>query len=178
LLYKLITQHMLSSVCYKIFLVSLIVAVSVSGCQPAASPKEQLATVADSITLITTGTTLEPRFKEMDSVSVLFYNDPFGADSDRYTRYYKTFTSNSDSLIDLLQANMAEPFTEDSLRNCRSEGKMYCFGKGKVIQTVYFNTKQDGCIQLYFIHTARYYYFKPLPALVTQLAKVKTLAKE
>jgi hypothetical protein len=150
-----------------------------ANCNPATAPKQPLAeTSADSITLITTGITLEPRFKEIDSVAVLFYNDPFGDDAERYTRYYKTFTSNSDSLIGLLQQNMAEPFTEDSLRNCRSEGKMYCFTKGKVVQTVYFSMQANGCNHLYFINTARYYYFIPMPALVAQLAKVKTVARE
>ncbi len=150
-----------------------------ANCQSATEPTQPSEeATTDTITLITTGTTLEPRFLEMDSIAVLFYNDPFGGDAERYTRYYKTFTSNTDSIIGLLQANMAMPFTEDSLRNCRSEGKMFCFTKGKVIQTVYFNTKQDGCYQMYFINTARYYYFKPMPALVAQLAKVKTLARE
>jgi hypothetical protein len=161
--------------------VFFVIAISflLANCQSATAPTQPTAEVpTDSITLITTGTTLEPGFLEMDSIAVLFYHDPFGKDAERYTRYYKTFTSNADSIIGLLQANMAQPFTEDSLRNCRSEGKMYCFSKGKVIQTVYFNTKQEGCYQLYFINTARYYYFKPMPALVAQLAKIKTKAKE
>jgi hypothetical protein len=158
---------------------AIAIVLLLENCNPAAEPKQpSLEATADTITLITTGTTLEPRFLEMDSVAVLFYNDPFGEDAERYTRYYKTFTSNNDSIIDLLKANMAETFTEDSLRNCRSEGKMYCFSKGKVIQTVYFNTRQNGCLQLYFINTARYYYFRPMPALVEQLAKVKSMAKE
>jgi len=162
----------------KVF-VAIALVFLLANCNPATAPKQPSEeATADTITLITTGTTLEPRFLIMDSIAVLFYNDPFGGDAERYTRYYKTFLSNSDSIIGFLQANMALPFTEDSLRSCRSEGKVFCFSKGKVIQTVYFNKKKEGCYQLYFINTGRYFYFKPMPALVAQLAKVKTMAKE
>ncbi|HSC54852.1 MAG TPA: hypothetical protein VLC98_14565 [Phnomibacter sp.] len=132
----------------------------------------------DSIDLITTGTKLVPAFAQMDSIAILFYKDPFGADEERYTRYYTLFTSHTDSVIGRVQQNMDLPFTEDSLRNCRSEGKMYCFSKGKVVQTVYFNTLQQNCTQLYFIHEGRYYYFKPLQSLILQLASLKKQARE
>lgn len=81
---------------------------------------------ADSITLITSGIDLAPALAETDSVAILFYKDPFGGEADRYTRYYTQFNTTTDSVIQLLKTNLAETYREDTLRQCRSEGKIFC----------------------------------------------------
>lgn len=133
---------------------------------------------AEEIKLITTGIDLAPALAETDSVVILFYKDPFGGEADRYTRYYTQFNSTTDSVIGLLKTNLAETFREDTLRKCRSEGKIFCFAKGKPVQTVYFTHQNEACYHLYFIHTGRYYYLPFLPALEDRLRQLKTLAKE
>lgn len=140
-------------------------------------PATSTVTAKDSTVLITTGLALEPDLAEADSISVLFYKRPFTDDKEQYTRFYTSYQSGSDTVIALLRANMAQPFTEDSLRDCRSEGKMFVFSKGKVAQTIYFTTQSAQCTHLYFINTGRYYYFPYQEALQKRLQVLKKLAK-
>lgn len=138
------------------------------------------ATTAESaapLPLITTGVALEPDLADADSIAVLFYTNPFTADKEQYTRFYTSYTTGSDTVLALLKQNMAQPFTEDSLRDCRSEGKMFVYNNGKVAQTIYFTTQSAQCTHLYFINTGRYYYFPFQAALQQRLAVLKALAK-
>jgi hypothetical protein len=116
---------------------------------------------ADSITLITKGTQLVPALKQMDSIRVMFYLDPFGPDAERYTRYYTEYLAAAgDSLLPMVARAMDQAFVpSDTVRNCRSEGKMYGYKNGKVAQVLYFTHQNEACTHVYFIHEARFYYF-------------------
>jgi len=140
-------------------------------------PTNAGTTAKDSTVLITTGITLEPGLATADSISILFYKHPFTDDKEQYTRFYTSFQTTTDTVLALLKENMTLPFTEDSLRDCRSEGKMFVFSKGKVAQTIYFTTQSAQCTHLYFINTGRYYYFPFQAALQQRLAVLKALAK-
>ena len=158
---------------------SLVLLLAMLGCrQPGEEQAQTGRPVADSVKLILTGTDLTPELLQADSLLVLFYKNPFGDDPDRYTRYYRQYGTRSDKLIGLLKANLGQPFREDTLRYCRSEGKIYVFASGKPVQTVYFTAQGEGCHHLYFIHTGRYYYFAPDSALEARLQQVKPLAAE
>lgn len=133
---------------------------------------------ADSIKLITSGIDLAPLLAETDSLAILFYKDPFGGEADRYTRYYTQFNTTTDSVIGLLKANLADTYREDTLRKCRSEGKVFCFVKGRPVQTIYFTHQSEACYHLYFIHTGRYYYFPFHTSLESRLRQLKKMAVE
>lgn len=148
---------------------------SLQACEPAAN--NTAATKEDSIVLITTGLALEPGLAEADSVNILFYTNPFTAEKERYTRFYTSYQTAADTVLPLLKANLAQPFVEDTLRDCRSEGKMFVYRKGKVAQTIYFTTQSPACTHLYFINTGRYYYFPFQKALQQRLKVLKTLAR-
>lgn len=154
----------------------LLIVCSLVACQ-SNQPTNAATTAKDSTVLITTGITLEPGLATADSISILFYKHPFTDDKEQYTRFYTSYTTGSDTVLALLKQNMAQPFTEDSLRDCRSEGKMFVYNNGKVAQTIYFTTQAPQCTHLYFINTGRYYYFPFQAALQQRLAVLKALAK-
>lgn len=140
--------------------------------------KQRAADNPESVKLITTGVDLVPALAKVDSLAVLYYTDPFGGEAERYTRFYTQYDTKSDSLLALLKSNLSKPFTEDSLRKCRSEGKIFCFSGGKPVQVIYFTHQNENCHHLYFIHTARYYYFKPDEAFEKLLFQSKAFARE
>jgi hypothetical protein len=140
--------------------------------------ESQTVVNADSVKLITSGMDLAPALAETDSVAILFYKDPFGGEADRYTRYYTQFNTTTDSVIGLLKANFADTYREDTLRKCRSEGKVFCFVKGKPVQTLYFTHQSEACYHVYFIHTGRYYYLPFQKQLESRLRQLKKLAVE
>lgn len=154
----------------------LLVACMLFACQ-SNQPTNVAKTAKDSTVLITTGLGLEPDLATADSISILFYKHPFTDDKEQYTRFYTSYQTTTDTLLALLKENMSQPFTEDSLRDCRSEGKMYVFSKGQVAQTIYFTTQSPQCTHLYFINTGRYYYFPFQAALQQRLTALKALAK-
>lgn len=149
------------------------------GCgNPQTGERSSSAVNADSVMLITTGIDLAPALAETDSVAILFYKDPFGGEPDRYTRYYTQFNTATDSVIRVLKTNLAATYREDTLRQCRSEGKIFCFVKGKPVQTIYFTHQSEACFHLYFIHTGRYYYLPFDKSLETRLRQLKQEAWE
>jgi hypothetical protein len=155
----------------------LVIMLAAAGCMDTAPDQNtNLSLNSDSVRLITTGIDLTPSLAAVDSIAILFYKDPFGGEADRYTRYYTQYNATSDSVIHWLKANMAEPFKEDTLRQCRSEGKIFCFVNGKPVQTVYFTHQSETCDHLYLIHTGRYYYLPFNQQLESRLKQLKTLA--
>lgn len=163
----------------RLFLLTFFSSLLLLGCgNPPTGDQNSAAVHADSVKLITTGIDLSPALAETDSVAILFYKDPFGGEPDRYTRYYTQFNSTTDSVIRLLKANLVETYREDTLRQCRSEGKIFCFVKGKPVQTIYFTHQSEACYHLYFIHTGRYYYFPFHAQLEERLRQLKKMAVE
>ncbi len=103
---------------------------------------------------------LDWQINKIDSLQVLYYDDPNG-DSLRYSRFYR-FTSLSDSTaINQLIKNLQQPFeTLPGKRDCRSDGKIYAYKKDEVVKTIYFNTTNSKCYYLYFIKDGAFIYFK------------------
>lgn len=142
--------------------------------------KDQLSPQTDSISLITTGTQLLPALQSLDSIRAMFYLDPFGADAERYTRYYTEYLAgSSDTLLPMITNAINQSFlVSDTLRDCRSEGKMYLYRSGKVAQVLYFSQQNENCIHLYMIHEARYYYFPLSPELYNKLTALEALVQK
>lgn len=123
---------------------------------------------------------LDERLNDADSLVVVFYKDPYGEDSLRYTRYYIQASTTATSAIDTLHQQLTQQFTrQEKRRNCRGEGKIWCFAKGKVFQTLYFSTRCDNnCCYLYLIKDGNFYYSPVQQSLVVWLLSVKKLATE
>src|SRR5687768_13287023 len=96
------------------------------------------------------GFNLDARLQSADSLVVVFYNDPYGPDSLRYTRFYKQVSLTDTQHIAALKEQVVNQFEGPvERRNCRSEGKIWCFNEGKIFQTLYFATRCDACCFVY-----------------------------
>lgn len=101
---------------------------------------------------------IETTLVAADSLQILYYDDPEG-DSLRYSRFFH-YTISTDSLtINTMKEEFRQsPEIRNALRNCRAEGKIYLYGKGKELKTVYFSTKPGACGFLYIIKNGNFYY--------------------
>lgn len=135
--------------------------------------------------------------READSVQVLFFTDPYGKDSLRYTRFFKHFNTSDTSVVKPLLNNLDRMFIlRNEVMPCRSEGKLFFFMGDQELKTVYFNTQSlvnvptkskpnsttkstsstnsisqssdSDCAYMYFIKDGAFYYF-PIQAATTEL---------
>lgn len=135
--------------------------------------------------------------READSVQVLFFTDPYGKDSLRYTRFFKHFNTSDTSIVKPLLNNLDRMFIlRNEVMPCRSEGKLFFFKGEQELKTVYFNTQSlvnvptnfkpnsttpstsstnsksqssdRDCAYMYFIKDGAFYYF-PIQAATTEL---------
>ena len=82
---------------------------------------------------------IDERLKEADSLVVVFYKDPYGTDSVRYTRFYTQISVVDASSLELLRQQLAEKvIKEEQYRKCRGEGKIWCFSNGKDLSNIIF----------------------------------------
>lgn len=111
------------------------------------------------ISQVEKGLELEPKIKQADSLQILYYDNPDG-DSVRYSRFYHYITSTDSSLVSSVVANLNQPFQQlNEIKKCRSEGKIYMYGKNEPLKTIYFSTRCDSCCYLYFIKDGKFIYF-------------------
>lgn len=153
-----------------------IVLVSVLSCnQPVKQNKEE----TNSFLTAVNGIQLDPRLSHADSLVFVFYKDPYGQDSLRYTRYYTQYATTDSNNISPLLHNLEQPFTKmEKVKNCRSEGKVWCYTKGAIFQTVYFSTRCNECCFIYLIRDG-FFFYMPLDKLLSdQLGELKRLSKE
>ncbi|MFZ4059209.1 MAG: hypothetical protein ACOYKE_13790 [Ferruginibacter sp.] len=121
------------------------------------TPIENPSTLKSS----TTGLQLDSMLLSMDSIVLVHFTDPYGPDSLRYTRFYTQVSIVDSFTIRLLQQSLNTAYTrEDQKRNCRIEGKIWCFSKGKIFQTIYFSSgKESQCRFMYWIKDGSFYFF-------------------
>jgi hypothetical protein len=145
---------------------------SVDGPQPGVATESSAGAVKTNTGLDIAG------LHQADSVQILFFTDPFGKDSLRYTRFYKHYNTSEDSTVQPLLKNLDQLFLlRTEVMKCRSEGKIFFFNGTQELKTVYFNTQANGdCAYLYFIKDGGFYYFQVQPATAALLRKLKPLA--
>ncbi len=120
---------------------------------------------------------IDDRLKQADSLVVVFYNDPYGEDSLRYTRYYKQLSLIETGAMEILQKQLSAQFNMQEKRNaCRGEGKIWCFTKGKIFQTLYFSTRCEDCCYLYLIKDVNFYYTRINTSFIEWLESIKSSA--
>lgn len=117
---------------------------------------------------------VDTRLKDIDSAVLVFYKDPYGEDSTRYTRYYTQASIRDPLRIPALDEQLNEPSIKEDKRNCRGEGKIWCYSKGKILQTIYFSTRCTDCCFLYLIRDGNFYYSKITPSFTNWLKDQKS----
>lgn len=134
---------------------------------------------ANSFLRATNGIELDARLNTADSLVFVFYKNPFTSDSLRYTRYYTQYATTDTTNISLLLQNLKAPFTKlEKVKNCRSEGKVWCYAKGRIFQTIYFSTRCDNCCFIYIIRDGFFFYMNLDKSLTNRLTELKLLSKE
>lgn len=123
-----------------------------------------------------------------DSVQILFFTDPYGKDSLRYTRFFKHYNSGDTTILNPLLQNLDKLFVlRNEVMNCRSEGKMFFFKGEQELKTVYFNTggnakagasNNENCRFLYFIKDGGFYYVPVNAEIAAMLNKLKPMSKK
>lgn len=123
-----------------------------------------------------TGFQLDERLAAADSLVIVFYDDPYSEDSLRYTRFYKQVSLFGKEAVSPLMPQLNMTFNKEEKRACRTEGKIWCFTKGKVFQTLYFSTKCEDCCFVYMIRDGNLYYSKITADFMAWLAGWKPQA--
>lgn len=115
---------------------------------------------------------------QADSVQILFFTDPFGKDSIRYTRFFKHYNTSAADVVKPILKNLDQLFIlRTEVMKCRSEGKIFLFKGTQELKTVYFNTQANGdCAYMYFIKDGGFYYFQVQPETAALLRKIKPQA--
>jgi hypothetical protein len=115
---------------------------------------------------------------QADSVQILFFTDPFGKDSLRYTRFFKHYNTSAADVVQPILKNLDQLFLlRTEVIKCRSEGKIFFFKGTQELKTVYFNTQANGdCAYMYFIKDGGFYYFQVQPETAALLRKIKPQA--
>lgn len=115
---------------------------------------------------------------QADSVQILFFTDPFGKDSLRYTRFFKHYNTSAAAVVQPILKNLDQLFIlRTEVMKCRSEGKIFLFKGTQELKTVYFNTQANGdCAYMYFIKDGGFYYFQVQPETAALLRKIKPQA--
>jgi hypothetical protein len=82
---------------------------------------------------------------QADSVQILFFTDPFGKDSIRYTRFFKHYNTSAADVVQPILKNLDQLFIlRTEVMKCRSEGKIFFFKGTQELKTVYFNTQASA----------------------------------
>lgn len=163
----------------KIFLVGCLTSIILFACNT--NKNKQIipsAEVADTVKLVSI-MDLDVRLSGADSLAILFYKDPHGTDSLRYTRYYTQYNSNDTSLVKDLRSNLMESTVKlEKIKNCRSEGKIWVFRQGQIFQTIFFSSKDAECSFLYIIKDGFFYYSAMPYGFAVQLKSLQKKAFE
>ena len=113
----------------------------------------------DNYSASTTILMLDERLNNVDSLVFVFYKDPLGKDSLRYTRYYTQYSTINTKDISILKAQINQSTERfEKVKKCRSLGKVWCFTKGEIFQTLYFSDFGVECSFMYFIKNGQFYY--------------------
>ncbi len=135
--------------------------------------------VDDNCNASTTIVMLDERLNNMDSLVFVFYKDPLGKDSLRYTRFYTQHSTTINEAINILKAQINQPTERfEKVKKCRSEGKIWCFTKGEIFQTLYFSNFDKQCSFLFFIKNGQFYYCNLTNDFKEIFSGYKILSKE
>jgi len=102
---------------------------------------------------------IDNRLTDVDSLVFVFYKDPLGKDSLRYTRFYNQHVTTENGATDILKTQIKLPTERfEKVKKCRSEGKVWCFNRGKIFQTLYVSDFNENCSFMFVIKNGQFYY--------------------
>ena len=116
------------------------------------------------------GADLMPEMAQADSLELIFFKTP---DSPRYFTYLPTTDK---ELINALVSDVSGEIQPEN--PCMKEGKIYCFKKGGIFNTLFFAYKDPGCKVLRFIVNGKLYYFPISETVQKKLAGYQLIARE
>ncbi len=120
---------------------------------------------------------IDSTLQSVDSMVFVFYNDPLGKDSLRYTRFFKQYSTSDTNDINFIKSELTNPTNVlEKVKPCRSEGKIWCFSKKDILQTIYFSSYNDLCNHIYIIKNGRFYYANPIQTFIDKLVSLKKLS--
>ena len=115
----------------------------------------------------------------VDSLVLVYFDDPFGPDSLRYPRFYSQYSlTQKDSIQSFIQPMNEAVKAVEVKRDCRIEGKIWCYGSGKMIQTIYWSSHPSGCRFQYLIRDGLFYYFSLTDQQLSSLNQWKKQASK
>ncbi len=116
---------------------------------------------------------LEPVLMEADSAEFLFYDDSV-EDSLRYARYYQFMSTSDSAVLAMIRSHWKQkPAGTDTLRACRSQGKIQLLGNGEPVKTIYYADEGGTCTYLYIIKDGRFYYMEMGDSLKVYLKETR-----
>lgn len=116
------------------------------------------------------GSDLMPEMAQTDSLELIYFRTP---DSPRYFTYLPTTDK---ELINALVSDVSGKIQPEN--QCMKEGKIYCFKKGEIFNTIFFAYTDPGCNVLRYIKNGKLYYFPLSEALRKKLDTYKAAARE
>ncbi len=116
------------------------------------------------------GAELMPEMAQADSLELIFFKTP---DSPRYFTYLPVTDK---ELIDALVSDVSGEIQAGN--PCMKEGKIYCFKKGGIFNTIFFAYKDPGCKVLRFIVNGKLYYFPLGETVQRKLSEYQLIARE
>ncbi|MFY7901132.1 MAG: hypothetical protein ACOVNY_13170 [Chitinophagaceae bacterium] len=161
----------------KQYAVLFFVLVLLIACKEKPKNQAEVSAVATKTKVEQTALDIEPSFQQVDSLEILYYDNPDG-DPERYTRFFKFTPTNDTITIQNIIQNLRMPINATALKTCRSEGKIYCRNKSEIINTLYFSTRGDSCSYLYYIKSGNFYYVPISNASKQSLTALKKAAKK
>ena len=121
--------------------------------------KDQVKESEENKSVFKTGSEVLPGLMDVDSLQILYYDDPYG-DPKRYSRYFKYVSTSDEAVVRPLLSNLNSTFElKQNVTECRSQGKIFLFNDGQPLKTVYFSAMKDSCSYLYFIKDGLFYEF-------------------
>lgn len=122
---------------------------------------------------------LDKRLLLTDSLAFIFYKDPYGKDSLRYSRYYTQYnTKDTMHVSALLSSLQFDSQRFEKKKPCRNEGKIWCFSQGDIVQTIYFSLLQPGCYHAFIIINGQFYYTPMQAGMEQMIQALKPLSVE
>lgn len=183
---KIYFQHIFSTVLFNLILGGALM-LSFTACETTTT-KTTTKTIEVSDTKTNTGLDIAG-LHQADSVQILYFTDPFGKDSLRYTRFFKYYNTSATEVVQPILKNLDQLFLlRTEVMKCRSEGKIFFFKGTQELKTVYFNTQgasknpgettqaNGNCAYMYFIKDGGFYYFPIQPETAALLQSLKPKA--
>lgn len=116
------------------------------------------------------GNNLMPELATCDSATVMYYHEKGNP------RFFDMAKVSDKKIIGTIAENVNAKLIVGN-DSCATQGKIYCYGKGDAVYTVYF-TREPDCMTMSFIKTGEKYFVRMNEESKKMLDDLQKLAKE